>query len=216
MIKWHSDWFKPGSSTIVVTGDMTMDKLLPALESTFGEWKAGKAPPKSLPTAARTSGKKIYLMDKPNAPQSVILAAHVSETPGQSEDLASEPLFTNFGGIATSRLSRNLRLDKHWAYSTSGGLLGARGQRTFFASSPVQYDKTKEAMAEIMREINDIAGARPIKGAEFDSIMRNMTSRLAGRFETLASLENAAFTMINYGLPDELLVKVCRRNAFVD
>jgi zinc protease len=141
-------------------------------------------------------------MDKPNAPQSVILAAHVSETPGQSEDLASEPVFTNFGGIATSRLSRNLRLDKHWAYSTSGGLLGARGQRTFFASSPVQYDKTKEAMAEIMREINDIAGERPIKGAEFESIMRNMTSRLAGRFETLASLENAAFTMVNYGLPD--------------
>jgi zinc protease len=25
----------------------------------------------------------------------------------------------NFGGMATSRLNRNLRLDKHWSYGTT-------------------------------------------------------------------------------------------------
>ncbi|MDB5934747.1 MAG: hypothetical protein JWQ01_2091 [Massilia sp.] len=28
----------------------------------------------------------------------------------------------NFGGTATSRMNRNLRLDKHWGYGTSGQL----------------------------------------------------------------------------------------------
>jgi zinc protease len=32
--------------------------------------------------------------------------------------------------------------------------------------------------------------------------MRNMTSRLAGRFETIASLEAAAITSLNFKLPD--------------
>ncbi len=203
LIKWHADWFKPGSATIVLAGDTTLAAALSALEEVFGGWKAGKAPEKNLSTVAKTPGRKIYLVDKPDAPQSVIIAAHVSETSGQPEDLAAEPVFTNFGGIATSRLNRNLRLDKHWSYGTSGFISGARGQRTFTVIAPVQTDKTKESMAEVLKEIKDIAGDRPIKGEEFASIMRNMTSRLPGRFETLSSLENAGVSLVNFGLPDD-------------
>jgi zinc protease len=152
---------------------------------------------------ARTAGKKIYLIDKPNAPQSTIVAAHISEKSGQPEDLALEPVLQDFGGIATSRLNRNLRLDKHWSYGTSGQLTNARGQRVFLVVAPVQTDKTKESMVEVAKEVTDIAGKRPISGEEFTSIMRNMTSRLPGRFETLSSLENAAINLINFGLPDD-------------
>lgn len=203
LMKWHADWFKPGSSTIVITGDITMDKVLPALEEALGSWKAGEAPRKNLTTVAKTTGKKIYLIDKPNAPQSTIVAAHVSEASGQPEDLALEPVLQNFGGMATSRLNRNLRLDKHWSYGTFGQLTNARGQRTFLVVAPVQTDKTKESMIEVAKEVNDIAGKRPIGGEEFTSIMRNMTSRLPGRFETLSSLENAAINLINFGLPND-------------
>ena len=51
----------------------------------------------------------------------------------------------NFGGLATSRLNRNLRLDKHWSYGTQGVLQDARGQRPLFVLAPVQTDKTKES-----------------------------------------------------------------------
>jgi zinc protease len=203
LAQWHSQWFRPGSATLIVAGDTTMDKLMPALEAAFGGWKAGSAPAKSIATVPRTAGKKVYLVDKPDAPQSVIVAAHVSETAGQPEDLALEPVMTNFGGIATSRLNRNLRLDKHWSYGTSGAMLNMRGQRTFMVTAPVQTDKTKEAMVEVAKEIRGVAGERPLAGAEYESIMRNMTSRLPGRFATLASLEGAAVTSLNTRLPDD-------------
>jgi predicted kinase len=48
---------------------------------------------------------------------------------------------------------------------------------------------------------NSLAGARPVSGEEFNSIMRNMTSRLAGRFETISALEAAAIAQINFNLP---------------
>lgn len=203
LMKWHADWFKPGNSTVIVTGDAAMKDLLPQLEETFGAWKSGTAPAKNLATVAKTPGKRIYLIDKPDAPQSTIVAAHISETSGQTEDLAVEPVMQNFGGMATSRLNRNLRLDKHWSYGTNGQLQNARGQRTFVVVAPVQTDKTKESITEIIKEIDDIAGNRPVKGEEFTSIMRNMTSRLPGRFETLAALENAAITQINLNLPSD-------------
>ncbi len=202
LIKWHGDWFKPGSSTIIVTGDTTLEKLKPMLEEAFGNWKAGTAPKKNVTTAAKTTGKKIYLIDKPGAPQSTIAAAHISEASGQPEDLAGEPLFRNFGGMSTSRLNRNLRLDKHWSYGTSGALRDARGQRIFLVLAPVQTDKTKESIVEVKKEIEGVAGARPVTGEEFESIMRNMTLRLPGRFETLSSLEAAAIDLVDYNLPD--------------
>jgi zinc protease len=199
---WHAAWFRPGSATIVVTGDTTLAKVMPALEASFGAWRAGSAPAKDGAAAAKTAGAKIYLVDKPDAPQSTIVAAHISQPPGQPEDLAMEPVMQNFGGMATSRMNRNLRLDKHWSYGTSGQLTNPRGERALLVMAPVQTDKTRESMLEVAKEIRGVAGERPLAGEEYASIMRNMRARLAGRFGTLAALEAAAITSINLKLPD--------------
>ena len=203
LVSWHRAWFKPNASTLVVTGDITMEALLPELERTLGSWRQGPTPAKQVTTVPPTRGGRIYLVDRPGATQSVIVAAHVSEAGGAPDSLALETLMRNFGGMATSRLNRNLRLDKHWSYGTSGQVAGARGQRPFMVVAPVQTDKTKESMIEVLDEIRDVAGARPVSGEEFQSLMRNMTMRLPARFETLASLESAALEMVNYGYPDD-------------
>ncbi|HXI13334.1 MAG TPA: pitrilysin family protein [Thermoanaerobaculia bacterium] len=207
---WHSNWFHPGNSTIIVTGDVTMEKVLPELKQAFSEWRPGTAPVKKIDPVESTAGGKIYLIDKPDAPQSVIVAAHVSETGGQPEDLAIEPVMRNFGGMATSRLMRNLRLEKHWSYGASATLVNARGQRPFMIVAPVQSDKTKESMIEIAKELRGVAGERPVAGEEFASIMRNMTLRLPARFETLEALEAAAISLVNYGYPDDYYANYSR------
>ena len=201
--QWHASWFKPGSATIVVSGDTTLAQLMPALEASFGAWQGGSAPVKPAAAPARTAGKRVFLIDKPDAPQSTIVAAQLTQLQGQPEDLAMEPVMQNFGGMATSRLNRNLRLDKHWSYGTSGQLTNPRGQRALLVVAPVQTDKTREAMVEVAKEIRGVAGERPVQGEEFNSIMRNMGARLAGRFETLAALDSAALTSLNLGLPDD-------------
>jgi zinc protease len=43
--------------------------------------------------------------------------------------------------------------------------------------------------------LREVAGERPVAGEEFASLMRNMTMRLPGRFETLSSLEGAALDL---------------------
>ncbi len=200
---WHERWFVPGNATLVVTGDVTMAELLPELERAFGGWPEGDVPEKTVAAVATDRGGKVYLVDKPDAEQSVIVAGHVSLTGGQPDDLAAETVMRLFGGMSTSRLNRNLRLDKHWTYGTFGGLWDARGQRPFLVIAPVQSDKTAAAMSELLGEIRDVDGARPVVGEEFESIKRNMVLRLPGRFESLAALEGAALDIVNYGYPTE-------------
>ncbi|HEY6359846.1 MAG TPA: pitrilysin family protein [Vicinamibacterales bacterium] len=211
LVKWHRDWFHPGHATVIVSGDTTMSALLPELERAFSGWKPGQAPAKKIQPVPATSGKRVYLMDRPGAPQSVIVAAHVSEPGGHAEDLAIETVMRNFGGMATSRLNRNLRLDKHWSYGTTALLQDARGQRPFIVIAPVQTDKTKESIVEVMQELDGIAGARPIRGEEFESIMRTQTLGLPGRWATLAALESAAIQIVNYRYPDDYFSTYARR-----
>ena len=207
LTEWHRTWFVPNNATLVVTGDVTLKQLVPELERAFGAWKRGEAPKKNLATVARTAGKKVYLIDKPDAPQSLLVAAHLSETGGQADELAIESVLRNFGGISTSRLMRNLRLDKHWTYGVRGGLNEARGQRPFVITTAVQTDKTKESIQELIKELRGVAGERPIAGEEFASAMRNQTLGLPGRFDSLSALENAALSLVNYGYPDDYYAK---------
>ena len=211
LVKWHRDWFHPNNATIIVAGDTTLAQVVPELERAFAGWRRGQAPAKQIRPVTPNAAKRVYLIDKPGAPQSVIVAAHASDTGGTPDDLAIETVMLNFGGLATSRLNRNLRLDKHWSYGTQGVLTAARGQRPFIVIAPVQTDKTKESIVEVQKELREIAGARPIRGDEFASIMRTQTLSLPGRWSTLAALENAAAQLLNYRYADDYFSTYSRR-----
>jgi zinc protease len=213
---WHRAWFHPNHSTIIAAGDVTMARLTPALEKAFSAWKRGESPGKRLASVPRSKGGQVYLIDRPDAQQSVIVAAHVTEPGGQPEDLSIQTVMRNFGGIATSRLNRNLRLDKHWSYGTGAVMQGARGQRPFYVFAPVQTDKTKESMIEVEKELRGVAGERPLAGEEFASIMRNQTLSLPGRFETLESLVGAATDLVRFGYPDDYFANYARNVRALD
>src|SRR4030095_6027319 len=131
-------------------------------------------------------------------------------------DLAMETVMRNFGGMSTSRLNRNLRLDKHWSYGTTALIQGARGPRPFIVLARVQTDKTKEAMVEVAKELRGVAGERPLAGEEFASIMRNQTLGLPGRFDTLDALERAAIDIVSLGYPDDYYANYAKNVRALD
>jgi zinc protease len=78
----------------------------------------------------------------------------------------------------------------------------AVGQRMYISSSPVQTDKTPEALQELAREYADVAGKRPITAAELRAVQTNETLGLPGSFESAAQLSNAYARLLQYKLPD--------------
>ncbi|MBI1365490.1 MAG: insulinase family protein [Alphaproteobacteria bacterium] len=203
LVKFQRTWLRPDNGTIFVVGDTTMAEMKPLLERAFGDWRAPQTalPKKNLAHVDLPAQGKVILVDKPGAPQTLILAGEAAPPTGAPNNIAIEAMNDILGGQFTARVNMNLREDKHWAYGAFTFMQGARGQRPFMVYAPVQTDKTKESIAELMKELTAINAAKPATKAELDRTILNSTRSLPGSFETsddvLGSLQSSA----RYGRP---------------
>jgi zinc protease len=202
LVKFHETWYKPNASTLIVVGDTTIEEVKPKLEKLFAGWKAGKLPEKNIKSVSLAPKPVVYLIDKPGALQSVIIAGNVAPPQSNPAEIAMEIMNDGLGGNFGSRLNMNLREDKHWSYGVRTLLFGARGQRPYFLVAPVQTDKTKESMTEINKEFRGILGDKPLTQDELVKLQANSTLSLPGSRETIEALGQSISDLVHYGLPD--------------
>jgi zinc protease len=203
LVKFHDTWLRPNNSTLIVVGDTTLKEVTPKLEKLFAGWKSGSVPAKNVKTVPVATKSTVYLIDKPGALQSVIIAGVVAPPRGNPQEIAIEAMNNSLGGMFGARLNMNLREDKHWSYGARTVLRDARSQRPFYAVAPVQTDKTKEAMVEMNKEFRGIVGDHPVGGDELAKIQANETLKLPGSRETLDALGQSIVDLVQFGLPDD-------------
>ena len=145
----------------------------------------------------------IYLVDRPGSIQSMVMAAMLAPPKSNPDEIAIEALDQILGGAFISRINMNLREDKHWTYGASTGLPGARGQRMYLAASPVQADKTAEALAEINKELRQVLDERPVTQDELVMARDSLTLSLPGQFEAMSAVADGIVDVVQFGLPDD-------------
>ncbi len=204
LARFHAAWFRPERATLAVAGDVTPETLLPALERRFGAWRPAPAPaaPPAAPPAPETA-PALYLVDRPGAAHSLLLAGCVAPPRDKRDELAVGLMNRLLGGAFTSRINLNLREEKRWTYGARTALAEARGPRPFWASASVQADKTAAAIREVDRELRGPLGPRPFSDAEVAAAVRAETLRLAGAWETVGSVADALVHLSRAGLPDD-------------
>lgn len=202
----HRKWIRPDLARIAVAGDITMEELLPRLEAAFGDWRPhGEASPKSGLDAPVASGKpRIILIDRPNSPQSVIVAGRVLPISGRTQgmeavDLANEVL----GGGFLSRLNSDLREDKGWSYGVYSALRNPVGPRSFVITAPVQSDRTGDAIRAILANVHAFPGDAPVTPEELDRVTEGTIRSLPNQFETNGSVLSAILQNDRLGRPDD-------------
>jgi zinc protease len=203
LVKFHDTWLHPNNSTLIVAGDTTLAEVTPKLEKLFAGWKSGSAPAENVKTVAVASKSAVYLIDKPGALQSVIIAGVVAPPRANPQEIAIEAMNDSLGGTFGGRMNMNLREDKHWSYGVRTVLRDARSQRPFYAIAPVQTDKTKESLVEMNKEFRGITGDHPIGADELAKIQANETLKLPGSRETLSALGQSIVDLVQFGLPDD-------------
>ncbi|KUG26091.1 zinc protease [hydrocarbon metagenome] len=201
LVKFHKTWFKPNNSTLVVTGDISMDELLPKLENHFDDWEEGTVPKKNISKVNNSEKPVVYMMNKTGAPQSIIFAAQLFPGRSVENNLEIETMNDILGGSFTSRINMNLREDKHWSYGSRSLIMGARGQRPFIVFAMVQSDKTKESFAEVLREISEFRSTNPATEDELTKIKLNNTLGLPGNWETNNAVGSSLAEIVQFGLP---------------
>ena len=201
--RFHGMWFKPNNARLLVVGDATMDEVMALAEAAFGGWEPGDVPDQTLPTVGQQSSQTVYIMDRPDAIQSEIFAGFLIPPRSDPDDLAISTMNTVLGGNFTARVNMNLREDKRWSYGARTQIIAARGQRPFLVQAPVQSDKTTESVKELVSELRDIVGERPVTSAERDRVIRGRTLTLPGRWETNGAVLASIAEMEQFGLPDD-------------
>jgi predicted Zn-dependent peptidase len=182
---WH-----PDAAVMVFAGDITLEEAAAAATRYLGEWNGTAEPPGKLPPPAPMKGRTFLVERKGVTQTSVVMIL-----PGITESDPDYPALMLadqvFGGGVFSRLFHSIRLDRGIAYEASSSLGTLPDYGLWIANSPVQADKTREAMATFARELRGLAGERPITPAELDAAKQHVIRSWPEQFEWNSSTASA-------------------------
>jgi zinc protease len=202
LVKFHTTWFKPNHATMIVVGATTMAEIRPKLERLFAGWRPGEVPAKNIAQVTPSATAQVYLLDRPGAEQTTLIAGNVAPPKANPDEPAIETMSAILGSDFSSRLNMNLREDKHWSYGAYSFIRNARGPRPFLALAPVQTDKTREAIVELRKELAGIVRDRPILPDELERAKASLTLTLPGSWETMDAIGGTIASIVAFGLDD--------------
>ena len=171
-------------------------------------WKAaGPAP--SRPPLSRTGQpvtRVVYLVDKPNAPQSQIRIGWSASRATHPTTFRSSVMNTILGGSFSSRLNLNLREKHGYTYGASSSFdMRLRPARSTPAAG-VQTDKTSESLTEFFNELNGIL--KPVPADELTRAKNYVALRFPASFESTGDISRRLEDMILFQLPDDYLLAI--------
>jgi predicted Zn-dependent peptidase len=197
---FHATHYQPSNALLIVVGDVSVDEILPLLESQFGSWKAGAgAAPARVAEPPQLGSRRVVIVDKPGAAQSQVRIGWVG-VPRSTEDYyALQVLNTILGGSFTSRLNQNLRETHGYAYGARSAFDMRRVAGTFFATAGVQTDKTAESVKEFFTELTNIL--KPMTPVEIAKGRNYLALSYARDFESTRDIATQLAEMYIYDLP---------------
>ena len=218
LIKMHALLTNPSDSTFIVTGDINLNEATELLNKKFNNWTSQESEinPIDLFTVEDQSEPRVFLIDKPGAIQSYILAAQLLPPTNSDDDILIDYMNYAIAGSFTSRINMNLREDKSWSYGVRTSTGYSQGQRLMRMTAPVQTDKTAPAILEVLREYNEYVNDSPITADELSKIKNARTLRLPGQYETLGALLGGMEDIVKYNRDFDYLDTIAdKRNAIL-
>lgn len=154
--------------TIIASGNLPKN-LQQTLDSFFGKenWgnATGKHIDKTVPIQTTAQPKQFILKD--DAIQSAVRVGRVLFNKTHPDYFKFQVLNTVLGGYFGSRLMANIREDKGYTYGIGSGLNNLVHSGTFFISTEVGADVTKQTLEEIYKELkllrNELIGEEELE-----------------------------------------------------
>ena len=189
--------------TFLVVGDVDTDTVARQLEAAFGDLKATASEVDLQPATAERGPTTLFLVDKPGAAQSVIVAGQVGVPRSHPDFIPLTVMNMAFGGQFTARLNMNLREDKGYTYGYRSRFDWRKSASAYSAGGSVQTDVTREALVETMKEYRDLHKERPINQDEFEKAKLGLIRGFPPTFETPSQVLRRLLDIVHFGLPDD-------------
>ncbi len=182
--RFYREAWRPDRATLVAVGDVTRAELTALLDGPLGSWKAPAGPPPAplAPKAPTGPWPRLVLVDRPDAPQSVLAVARPGLAAGDPSIALATRANVALGGAFTSRLNQDLREERGYTYGASSHLGRTRGPGAFVASASVFTDKTGPALTALLGDV-DAYARNGLTDAEVDKTRSQSRAELVETFE---------------------------------
>ncbi len=195
--------FLPNNSALIVAGDTTPEAITAKLDEALRDWKPGESPERKYPDPPPPQPLTVYVVDKPALAQSVLAVGHVGVCRDTPDYFALLVMNGVLGGQSGSRINLNLREDKGYTYGARSAFSFRQGPGPFEASASVQTAMTTEALAELLREIKDITGSRPVTDLELACAKDSLKKSFPLRFDTTRGQAGTLSELVMFRLADD-------------
>ena len=148
---YQAAW-RPDRATLVCAGDVTKQELTPLMDASFRTWKPPAVPPQPpvVPPAPAGPRSKLVLVDRADAPQSVIAAVKTGLAASGPEQPALERVNSAIGGSFSSRLMQDLREKRGYTYGAQSQFSVSRAPGLVVSWANVDTEKTGLALAALL------------------------------------------------------------------
>lgn len=210
--KFYATAWRPDRATIVVAGDVTRAELDPLLDQVLAAWKApaGAKPdanarpgadPGATPSGdAGAGGRRVVVVDRPDAPQSVLALARRGVA--ASDPVAPKLVRVNtaLGGSFTSRLNQDLREEHGWSYGARSRFAFTKSTGIFTAQAAVHTEHTGDALKAMIDDIEALAKSG-LTEEEVEKTRLIARSELVESFESVEAAARRLARNAGVGLP---------------
>ncbi|WP_380872603.1 zinc protease [Sphingomonas sp. DBB INV C78] len=213
LLSFHQSWLRPDNGKIFIAGDTTLAEIKPLLEARFGQWQAPATAKgaKLFRMDRMARPPRIVLIDRPQSPQSYIMAGHLLPFKGTDDPVTFTTANEVVGGSFLSRLNMDLREDKGWAYGAFSTSPLVRDTMPFYVIAPVQTDRTGDSIAAAIGDIKTFLTTKGVDQEEHERTINSQIRSLPGSFETSGDLLSGLMTIDTFGRPDDYYTKLADR-----
>ncbi len=146
VVAYHADRLGGDRLVIAVSGDFETAAMKASLSAAFGEWRAASGTLIEMPVATPSSGRRVFLIDKPGATQTYFYIGNVGVSRNYAARAELDLANTVFGGRFTSMLVTELRTKSGLSYGARSRLARYSRPGSVFVSSFTETSTTIEAI----------------------------------------------------------------------
>lgn len=202
LVEFHSRFYCPRGSVLVIAGDLGQGDVRSLLERVFAGW-AGTVPATEYPPAPNgpLSAGQLLPVVWEDAAQAEIRFAGLG-MPRASEDwiAAAVANYVLGGSTITGRLGANLREDKGWTYGVRSGFSAGVQAGGWIVETAVDGEAGADALAEIEAELQRMVD-EPVDDEELARAKEALILSLPRAFETPGRTVGRLATVEAFGLP---------------
>ncbi len=201
IVKFYESNYVPGNTILAAVGDFQTADMEKILTSKFSAWPAKQVTSQRVGDAPPAQGKRLLLVDKPDATQTFFRIGNVGIARTSPDRVGIEVVNTLFGGRFTSWLSTELRIKNGLTYGASS-FFDERVGRGPFAISSFTPNATTERCIDLALEVLNRLHEQGITEAELKSAKAYIKGQFPPSIETSDQLAREIAELEFYGLDE--------------